>query len=435
MIYGPLSARRLYHYRMTVPAPDTDTLGWYESVVPDYELAIDREDFDSIIANPSRSITLLPAGFLGKPVFDRYMMLDSLTMAAPEHPSDLADAYAWLDDLEFSSLLVNTTRQNYMIAYPWDIKYNIASLPVPPKQYRAVVNPISTRIEFEEMKVESAPLEADITPKHWLGKFNASLQFSQAYISPNWYQGGNNNLNMLALVSYNLKLNQKFYPRYLFDMTVQYKLGMNSTPDDSIRNYSISEDLFQFNLTTGLKASKYWYYSGNVSFKTQIFNSYPLNSRQRKAAFLSPGELNIGLGMTYNRANTKKTFSLALSMSPLSWNLKTCISRYVDETSYGIKVGRRTANEFGSSLECNLEWKIAYNIVYHSRLFAFSDYSYLQSDWEHTLDFAINRYLSTRFYLHMRYDTSTPRVDDSRWHKLQMKEILSFGFNYTFGTV
>ena len=33
----------------------------------------------------------------------------------------------------------------------------------------------------------------------------------------------------------------------------------------------------------------------------------------------------------------------------------------------------------------------------------------------------------------MRYDTTTPRVDDSRWHKFQLKEIFSFGFAYHFG--
>lgn len=429
-------ARVLHNVRQTVPAPDTDTLSWFVNVLPAYTLAIDRPDFDSIIANPTRPAAILPPGFLEEPVFDRYLMLDSMSVRnVPRRDSNFADAYAWLDELAFDDLLINTTRQNYMVNHPWAVRYNTMSLPRPPKQYRAVVNPLNSRIEFQERAVTMAPLKADIDEKHWIGRFNASLQFSQAYISPNWYQGGNNNLNMLAQFVYNLKLNQQFHPRYLFDMTVSYKLGMNSTPDDSIRAYSISEDLFQFNLTTGLKARGNWFYSAAVTFKTQIFNSYPLNSRDMKASFLSPGELNIGLGMTYNRTNAKKNFNLALSLSPLSWNLKTCVNSKVDETVYGIKAGRTTANEIGSSLECNIKWNLAYNITYTSRLFAFTDYSYLQSDWEHTIDFAINRYLSTRFYLHLRYDSSTPRVEDSKWHKLQLKEILSFGINYTFGVV
>lgn len=433
-----LSARKLYGELHTVPAPDIDTMSWFlESQPTIYELAIDREDFDSIISNPGRKALIHPAAFLGEPVFDNYMMLDSLSIfdRAEQPDSAFADSYRWLNDLNFDGLLLNTTMQNYMIQHPERIRYNMATLPRPPKQYRAFVNPLNSRIEFEEQKIVAEPLKAEIDEKHWIGKFNASLQFSQAYISPNWYQGGNNNLNMLAMLAYNLKLNQQYHPRYLFDMTIQYKLGLNSTPDDSIRAYSISEDLFQFNLTTGLKAARNWFYSGNVNFKTQIFNSYPLNSRDMKASFMSPGELNIGLGMTYNRTNAKKNFNLALSISPLSWNLKTCLNNRVDETAYGIKAGRNTASEIGSSMECNIKWQLAYNIIYTSRLFAFSDYSYLQSDWEHTIDFAINKYLSTRFYLHLRYDTSTPRAGDSKWHKLQMKEILSFGFNYTFGTV
>ena len=65
-------------------------------------------------------------------------------------------------------------------------------------------------------------------------------------------------------------------------------------------------DLFQFNLLAGYKASKYWYYSTNVSFKTQFLHNYKANTRDLKGAFLSPGELNVGVGMTYNYANPKR---------------------------------------------------------------------------------------------------------------------------------
>lgn len=331
--------------------------------------------------------------------------------------------------------------QDFMLRHPDLVPYNMATMPRPPKKYVIKIDPSSEKLTVTEL--EQAPRTAtenkaptlEIDRINWLHTFDASLQFSQAYVSPNWYQGGTKNLNLISSFIYNLKLNQHFYPKYLFDMTVQYKLGLNSAPDDSIRNYNVSEDLFQFNLTAGIKAANRWFYSGNVSFKTQLLNSYPSNSRQMKAAFLSPGELNVGLGMTYNLNNKRKTFSLNLSLSPLSWNMKTCINNRVDETLYGIKPGRNTTHEIGSSLEANLSWKIAYNIVYTSRLFAFTDYDYLQSDWEHTVDFAINRYLSTRLYVHLRYDTSTPRCEDPHWHKFQIKEILSFGFNYTFGSI
>lgn len=427
-------AQNLFFERKTVPSPDNDTISWYVvDELPVYELLIDKENFDSIISNPSREYKILPPAFLGKPVYGGYKLLEPISLIPTERQGEFAKAYQWLDDLELSQQLLNAATQKYMIGNPYDIRYNMALLPEPPKQYRAFVNPTTTRIEFEDMNVKPKELVADIERKVWIGKFTASLQFSQAYISPNWYQGGNNNLNILGQFAYNLKLNQKFYPKYLFDMTLQYKIGVNQTPDDSIRSYAINEDLLQFNLTAGLKAWKKWFYSASVYFKTQVFNSYPLNSRVMRSAFMSPGELNLGLGMTYNHENAKKTFSIAMSIAPASLNIKTCLNSNIDETIYGIKAGRKTSSEFGANMEMNLKWKICYNISYASRLFAFTDYGYFQSDWEHTIDFAINRYLSTRLYMHMRYDTQTPRVADSHWHKFQFKEILSIGFNYTFG--
>lgn len=415
-----------------------DTIGFMTdtTTVEIEPLLIDREDFDSIISVPQRNYRTLDAGHFGPVVFDTYHFLEPIPLT-PKHDETFPEVYYWLDDLEFGQQLMEQTRQRYATYNPDGVRYNLAFLPETPKSYRAYVDPTTTKIVLEELKVDKEELAKDLTPdierKKWLQSFDASLQFSQAYVSPNWYQGGNNNLNLIGQLMYHVKLNQKFYPKYLFEATVQYKLALTSTPDDSIHSMNITEDIFQVNATFGVKAAKRWFYSANLMFKTQLFNSYPLNSRQLQSSFLSPGELNLGLGMTYNYSNAKKTFTFGASISPLSWNMKTCIDRKLDETVYGITEGHKTVHKVGSSAECTLQWKIAYNIVYNSRLFAFTDYGYFQADWEHTVDFNINRFLSTRLYVDMRYDTTTPRVDDSRWHKFQLKEIFSFGFAYHFG--
>ncbi len=277
---------------------------------------------------------------------------------------------------------------------------------------------------------EVTSLAPEIDRKIWIQSLAVTAQFSQAYVSPNWYQGGNRSLIMLVNAAYNVKLNQHYYPNLLFETSAGYKLGTNTAPDDTIRSMNISEDLLQINSTFGYKAARRWYYSLNLQFKTQLFNSYPSNSDKLKSAFLSPGELNLGLGMTYNYQNDKKTFDFNATIAPLSWQLSTCISQRINEESYGIRPGRNARCEYGSNAEYKLSWKITYNIKYQSRLFLFSDYSRFQGDWEHTLSFNINRYLSTNIYAHMRYDTSSVR--DGGWSKFQFKEILSFGFAYTF---
>ena len=75
------------------------------------------------------------------------------------------------------------------------------------------------------------------------------------------------------------------------------------------------------------------------------------------------------------------------------------------------------------------------NISLRSRFFTFSDYNVIQADWENTLLFEINRFLTTQIYAHLRYDSQGIRAEDSNWKKLQLKEILSIGFAYKFSSI
>ena len=152
-----------------------------------------------------------------------------------------------------------------------------------------------------------------------------------------------------------------------------------------------------------------------------------------KAAFMSPGELNIGVGMTYNYTSPSKKFVLDASIAPISYNMKVSTNRKISVTSFGIKEGHRTVSEVGSNAEVRMKWNIMWNINYTSRFFVFTDYDYLQADWENTFNFSFNRYLSTQLYIHPRFDTSRSKVDG--WHKWQLKEILSFGLQYQFKTI
>ena len=103
-------------------------------------------------------------------------------------------------------------------------------------------------------------------------------------------------LTAILNLVYNVKLNQKFYPKLLFETNISYKLGINSSPDDTIRSYNISEDLFQLNSKFGYKAFRRWYYSTSVQFKTQLLQSYNTNSTTLRSAFMSPSQTNVGVG-------------------------------------------------------------------------------------------------------------------------------------------
>lgn len=369
-------------------------------------------------------------------VFDTFVIFDPLKISVPEQEA-ITEPFYWVSDAEFSLDLARRARQRYMIDYPWQVRYNERSLPEPPKHYRAVVDPSTAKIVLTEEAVATnvnLDIPVEIKRRNWLHSFAGSVHFSQAYVSPNWYQGGNNNLNVLINAVFNVKLNPAFHPKLLFETTAAYKLGLNSAPDDSLRNYSISEDLLQINTKFGYKAAHHWYYSMTAQFKTQLLNNYKTNTRTLQAAFMSPSELNVGVGMTYNYASPSGKLTFDASISPLSWNMKTCFHPDMNPGSFGIKPGHKTVHEIGSSAEGKLMWKMTNNISYQSRLFMFTDYDYYQGDWENTFSFQINRFLSTKIYVHLRYDSSTPYNADTRWHVWQLKEILSFGFDYKFNT-
>lgn len=353
----------------------------------------------------------------------------------------LDGATGWVNSRLTAARRINAIKQRYMIEHPDQVRYNINWLPEAPKRYYGVIDPnAEARIVIVEEPIDKGEVHKEIAVtevkhKNWIHNFNSAIQFSQAYISPNWYQGGNNNLNFILNLGWDVKLNSNFHPNLLFENSVSYKLALNSAPEDSLRNYSISEDLFQVNTRFGIKALSHWYYSATLQFKTQFFSNYKSNTNDLTATFLSPAELNIGVGMTYNYESPSKKLNISASISPLSYNFKACINERVDPTTFGIKLGHKTVNQIGSGVDATLTWNIAHNIKLLSHLTGFTNYSYIQADWENTFSFTINKFLSTQIYVHLRYDTQTPRLLDSRWSKLQMKEILSFGFAYSFGTV
>jgi len=342
--------------------------------------------------------------------------------------------YLWQRN-EARRIAAHRMRYRLMLSNPDNISL-AWKLPEPPSLRK-------TKVDTQDYLVSDLPLNLedtgqpalidDIRRINWFHKFDSGIQFSQAYLSPNWYQGGNNNLTLLVNLGWEVQLNEVYHPNILFTNSLSYKLGLYSTPQDTHHNYGISEDLFQWNMKLGLRASNKWFYSFTTMLKTQFINNYGENSDVRKASFLSPGELNLGLGMTYATVNKRGNFKFNTSLAPLSYNLKTCVDRHVDPTQFSIPAGKKYYNQVGLSAEITAQWDIIANISWKSRLFLFTNYKDFQGDWENTINFSINRFISTQIYLHMRYDT-TAKGSANNWRYWMMKEILSFGFRYAFST-
>lgn len=432
---------------------------WLPDTVPQATPSMWRAAEDSIRAREEAEIRerLIKAGVK---IPDDYMAkTDTVTVAgtdteldwgdaipsyqAPEEQFDFDHPYElntsdWLRDVIRERSIADDFMYGLMVKQPHYIQYAVWDLPVPPSlpeedhSFIAYIRGMNLPdVDIDEVEISRKGPEQRI---NWLHNFNIALQLSQAYISHNWYQGGNDYLAFFGNFLWDVQLNPVYNPRVMFQSTVNYKLAITSTQEDQFHKYAISQELFQYNLKFGYKAANRWYYSLTGLFKTQFLNSYASNSETRTASFLSPGTANVGIGMTYNYEKPNKKLSFSASIAPLSYNLKICLDDKIDHASLGMKPDQRTLHEYGSNAELNFYCAFRDNISYRSRLFLFTDYKNFVGDWENTLNFQFSKYFSTQLYFYFRYDTATDSGIDRKWKKWMLKEILSVGLSYTFST-
>jgi len=263
-------------------------------------------------------------------------------------------------------------------------------------------------------------------PNWWDFTGSASFQATQIYLTDNWYQGGESNISALATLQLSANYNDK--EKLQWENLLDVKAGFTTTPSDLYHDYLFSTNQLRLYSKLGLQAYKNWYYTASLEFKTQIFNGYTANTEPLLTSFLAPADLTMGLGMDYKKKT--KTYTFSILFAPITYTVRYVGNSRVDETYYGLDEGKKWKHDFGLQFQPTLDWKIASNINLNTRFNYLTSYHWVRVEWETTLDFSINKWLSTKFYVVPRFDdSSTPLVGDSY---MQLKELLSFGLSYTW---
>lgn len=259
-------------------------------------------------------------------------------------------------------------------------------------------------------------------PNFWRLQGNGSLQFSQNYISPNWYKGGESSNSILSYLMFNANYNDK--QRIEFDNRIEAKVGFMTVPSDTIHKYNITSDLLRLTSKLGIKAFNRWYYTLYGEFNTQFFKNYKVNTNTRMSSFMSPANVIINVGLDYKVSLPK--IELSTLYSPLTYNFRYVGDPLVDETQFGLKEGEKVLHTFGSTFQFNMRWVIIPQITWESRLNYFTNYHKIEAEWENTYNFVLNRYLSAKLFVHARF------YDMEAEHRVQWNELFSFGINYTW---
>ena len=264
-------------------------------------------------------------------------------------------------------------------------------------------------------------------PDFWTKKGDGYLQFMQNYVSGNWYKGGESNYSMVGAVT--LEANYDNKSKWKWDNKLELKLGFMHTRSDSVHKFKSNEDLIRLTSKVGLQAAKNWYYTLQVLAYTQFTQGHKANDLNTYSDFMSPFNLNFGLGMDYKVSTKNKSLTGTVNLSPIAINY-----RYVDRlglsTSYGLKEGKHSLIDFGSQVTADLTWKINDVVSWKSRLYAFTSYKRTEIEWENTFSLRVSKYISANLFLFPRFDDTGKKDDDLGY--LQFKEYSSIGFSYGF---
>lgn len=335
--------------------------------------------------------------------------------------------------MSFVDSLRACEKERLMAEDPLRIKNHVWNLPDPNEFIVShIASPGSKDMYFRrkfELYKPKKIIVAKVEKEPWSNKGNVAMQLSQNYTSSNWYQGGKSNLATLFV--FEGSANYDDQKKIQWDNSVSIKMGIQSESADTVRHYSVTENQIRLSSKFGVKAYENWYYSISGEFTTYSLTAYSaLNSVTKVNGFLSPFRLDLGLGMDY-----KYKQQLSVLVTPLSFKYIyfADTARY-NIKNFGVEPGKRLLHEFGSMVKVEYKKKLSPTVDMSTRFSFYTSYTKVEADWETTATFVLTRYLSFMTTLHPRYDTAVIAPGDKR-ARIQMKELMSFGFAYKFDNV
>ncbi len=350
-------------------------------------------------------------------------------------------------------------------------------------QFRDELKSTSVDVDYFNLARYKAERAAVRKERNYL-EFSAGLQGALSSYNDPWIavSGGDNSIALVATL--NLR---HLFKKNLFSIETKFtaKLGYNrmkvETTDDNGETVSNgiwfkNQDEFVFWVNPAFTLAKNWTYGSTFQFRSQFVNGYKSRTEQEvdhlKSTFLSPGYLDISLGLTYKSPHEK--FPIAVNISPVALSAVFVENRTIRNNvwdskpgweSYGLASESETSKyEGGSSVEINFDrtfGKTGY-LRYRTTIYSFygwitdigqknkignyTDYRHAYEAWEqagkdpetkprlpihptvrwtNTLDIKATKFLTTTLSFQLYYNRAQ-NVD------VQTQTLLSVGLTYTF---
>ena len=268
-----------------------------------------------------------------------------------------------------------------------------------------------------------------VKPNYWTTSGSIAMNFTQNYISDNWYQGGESNKTMICEFDFDVNYNDK--DRISFRTHFDADLGFATTKADTLHSLKTNTDRLRIESNLGYKLIKNLDATVKVKLESQSMPSYYTNSHDFASNFMAPFDANFSVGLNYKP--TIKKIRLEIFFAPLSaYNYR--FVRYGKLTSrYGIRAGRHHKEDFGTQLMITVpKQKISQLVNWYSKAEFYSNYARTFFQWENKFDVSLNRYLTASLNLYARFDDSAPRLKDEEFGYWQLKEFMTLGVTYSW---
>ncbi len=373
----------------------------------------------------------------------------------------------------------------------------VAAIMATPAAAQITIDEVDTKTKSPEFKDEMKSTDVDysyfslarykaeraaIRKKRNYLELNARLQGTLTSFSDSWIKtsGGDNSMAIIATLNFKHTFTKGgFFIENKFNGKFGYnRMKVETKKTDSEGNpYTDSEgvwfknqDEFEISTAPSFKMTKNWSYGMIAKFRSQIARGYKSRTQQEekhmKSCFMTPGYLDISLGVNYKSPNKKLPF--VVNLSPIAMNAtyaRNDLIRRDNGFKYGSEDPDKTSKyEGGSSIQIDfdrtfgkskfLRYRTMYYMFYgwitdigqENKISKYSEYvaaldTWTSGDknikdkprlpihpvirWTNTIDIRATKFLSTTFNFELYYNRAQ-NLD------VQTKMMLSVGLTYTF---
>lgn len=272
----------------------------------------------------------------------------------------------------------------------------------------------SSILDVNDTTTQSAPADSVVNPLNMSGWF--TLNGTQASFR-NWSQGGVNNIAASSTARFEVEYKKD---RHILTSGTNLKYGKARIDGNEYRK--TDDEIRLRNQYRYLLDDPRFSLIAQLNFNTQFDKGFDKNYVNVISKFMAPGYLVETVGFAYN-PEPGLQFDMGISLK------QTIVVDTTLSTVYNLKQGETIMNEGGISLGMKVERDIATNVNLSSQVETFTNY--LRPVSSTTIRFTneivgkINSYLSANLQLAMVYD-------DNITKELQVKQVISIGFNYRF---